>query len=309
MTNLELLKYCYENPEKFLDKNYMFPEKDPQLSQYVAKTKSIKNKLIAIKEIIGKAGAGSTVDAVLADLSLELRKHANYSEFGAFVNACDSNIHEVSKHPQLLKTITLLYLQKRDLNDIVPSEWIQAIIDKGASRKKGSVGEKKLADILSHKGYRQVHKMEDFMKGSHVFAKFTKNGDFSHKNIKKVFGIRIGSKTQNKKLDLFIKTTKNKIYLLEAKHLNVGGGEQDKQIKELIDILNLKSGDDSYHFISYLDGIHSNTLLNPENRGKTATRDNKVPTQYRDILRRLKNNPRNYWINTAGFEKLFVGRR
>ena len=136
MNNIKLLEYCVMRPETFLDANYMFVEKDNGLNKYVNKTKSIKHKLIAIKETINKNKSKSVVNQLLDELQKELGNYANYSEFGAFVNACDSKIEEVYNDKILLKEITLLYLKKRDLNDIVPSEWIQALIDKGSSRKK-----------------------------------------------------------------------------------------------------------------------------------------------------------------------------
>lgn len=280
----------------------MFVEKDPHLILYVNKTKVIKNKLIAIKETLGKKGSGKVIDQLFDELQSELGDYSNYSEFGAFVNACDSNINEVYVDSFLLRKITELYLEKRDLNDIVPSEWIQALIDKGTSRKKGQAGENKLISILGKLGFKSVKKIKEFNKLNKCIAKCSNRGDFSNKGIKNNFGIKIGKNTQNKKLDLIIKVG-NQIYFLEAKHLNTGGGGQDKQIKELIDVIKKKS-DRNYHFVAFLDGIHSNTLLNVPNLPKNS-KTGKVYSQYKDILKYLRPNTNNYWVNTAGFRKLF----
>src|SRR3989344_7403744 len=134
MDNIKLLEYCVKNPETFLDYNYMFVDKDKNLNKYTNKTKLIKHKLIALKETINKNKSKNIVTQLLAELQRELGNYANYSEFGAFINACDSKIEEVYNDKILLKEITILYLKKRELNDIVPSEWIQALIDKGSSR-------------------------------------------------------------------------------------------------------------------------------------------------------------------------------
>ncbi|TSC90581.1 MAG: hypothetical protein G01um10142_368 [Parcubacteria group bacterium Gr01-1014_2] len=136
MTSLELFEYCKKNPEEFLDTNYMFIEKDLKIDSYTEKTKIIKIKLIAIKEVSSKKESEKVLGQLFKELQKELGEYANYSEFGAFVNACDSKIEEVFDDITLLKKITKLYLDKRDLNEIVPSEWIQALIDKGSSRKK-----------------------------------------------------------------------------------------------------------------------------------------------------------------------------
>lgn len=299
MDNLELLEYCNKNPEKFLDKNYMFLDKHKELSLYVSKTKDIKNKLIAIRELLDKKSAIHVIEQLFIDLQKELNKHSNFSEFISFVNACDSRLEEVKNDMDLLKQTTFLYLQYRDLNDIVPSDWVQALVDKSTSSKKGHSGENKLIDLLDKMGYKLARNLKDFNSNQRCVAKFTNKGDFSNKNLRKVFNVKIGKSTQNKKLDLLIKD-KNDTYFLEAKHLNTGGGGQNKQINELIDVIKNKS--DQYHFVAFLDGIHSNTILSASVSGSVSP---KVRAQYKDILKALKINKGNYWINTDGFRKLF----
>lgn len=303
MTNLELFEYCKKNPEKFLDTNYMFIEKNPKLDLYREKTKVIKNKLIAIKEVLNKENSNKILDQLYKELQKELGLYANYSEFGAFVNACDSKIEEVFNDITLLKKITVLYLQKRNLNDIVPSEWIQALIDKGSSRKKGKAGENKLIALLNKFGFLLTKSAEEFNKIEKSVAKFTPSGDFSNLGIKKQFGVEIGKDTQNKKLDLVIKDHKE-FYFLEAKHLNTGGGGQDKQVLELIKVISTKPKSNNHHFLGFLDGLHSNTILNA-----SETEDKEIATkeklQHKAIIEALKINKNNYWLNTAGFKKLF----
>jgi hypothetical protein len=103
------------------------------------------------------------------------------------------------------------------------------------------------------------------------------------------------TKKQNKMLDLIIKNGKQ-IFLLEAKHLNVGGGEQDKQVSELIEIMNLKEDNKNIFYISFLDGTYSNRLL-----GKIDKKSKKNIKQRKEIEKCLKNNPANFWMNTNGF--------
>ncbi len=98
----------------------------------------------------------------------------------------------------------------------------------------------------------------------------------------------------------FLIRHKKDIFILEHKHKKEGGGGQDKQIKELIDVVKIKS--DQHHFVAFLDGIHSNTILAASDRGSVSP---KVKAQYRDILKALRTNKGNYWINTDGFQKLF----
>ena len=310
MDNIKLLKYCIKNPEGFMDKNYMFIKSDPKLNTYKKKTKEIKELLIAIKKVKSKKNVQDTLNQLFEELQNKLKKDANYSEFGCFINACDSYMQEVINNLSLLKKVTDLYLNKRTLNDIVPSEWIQAIIDKGSSRKKGHVGEDKLINILKDKKFVFIKKFSDFKKYKKCVAKFSKSGDFSNKNIKKNLKISFGKGTQGKTLDLIIKDNKD-IYFLEAKHLNTSGGEQNKQVLELIKIINRKPFLKNYHFVAFLDGRYSNVVLNvgkkDENSLKNKNRKKlkKQELQYSDTKEALLRNEGNYWVNTSGFDKLF----
>lgn len=309
MNNIKLLKYCIENPEGFMDKNYMFTKSDPKLNTYERKTKEIKELLIAIKKVKSKKNAQGILNQLFKELHGKLKRDANYSEFGCFINACDSYMQEVINNLDLLKKITGLYLNKRTLNDIVPSEWIQAIIDKGSSRKKGHVGEDKLVNILKNKKFVFVKKFLNFKKHKKCIAKFSKSGDFSNKNIKKNLSVSFGKGTQGKTLDLIIKNNKD-IFFLEAKHLNTGGGEQNKQVLELIKIINRSPSLRNYHFVDFLDGRYSNVILDVSKYETSLKRKNprdfkKEELQYIDIKKALMKNKSNYWINTSGFNKLF----
>ncbi|MDD2730550.1 MAG: DpnII family type II restriction endonuclease [Candidatus Portnoybacteria bacterium] len=197
----------------------------------------------------------------------------------------------------LLKDITKRYFVKRVLNELVPEEWIQAILDSNSSRKKGKCGEIKLGATLKKAGFKEVENWEEFEKIKKSFAEFS--SVFSMKEIRSRLGIKIKTKKQGKKLDLIIKTG-DRVFLVEAKHLNSSGGEQDKQISELIEILSLSEESKNISYLSFLDGSYSNVLL-AENIKKAGK---KLKNQRKDIKKYLAKNENNYWINTAGFEAL-----
>lgn len=303
MNNLKLLKYCAKNPERFLDKTYMFVEKDVNLEKYAQTTKRVKNLLITIQQIKDKKSSAKLLEEIFVELHKTMKKYANYSEFGSFVNACDSSSYEIEYDINLLEKITFLYLEKRDLNEVVPSEWIQAMIDKGSSRKKGSVGEKKLASILIEKGYGSVRTIDEFNVRKKAFAKCSSNGDFSNKGLKRHFNEAIGRNTQGKKLDLVIRNGSD-VYFLEAKHMKISGGEQNKQILELIELLKNKPKREEAHYISFLDGIYFNKLFGSE-KAANKEESNKIKQQSSDIQNSLRKISQNYFINTAGFNRLF----
>ncbi|PIP18091.1 MAG: hypothetical protein COX43_00665 [Parcubacteria group bacterium CG23_combo_of_CG06-09_8_20_14_all_35_9] len=294
--NQRYFKISRQNPEKFLDKFYIFDNKHPDLEKYIANTKEIKNILITLKTLQEKNEKPKIIEKYYFELQNILNDFSNCSEFICFVNACDNILDSVRNDIGLLKEITKKYFDKRILNEVVPEEWIQAILDSKAPTRKGKCGEIKLLYILAKCGFQEVKTWEDFFNKRKRVAKFSKI--FSVKNVRKNLGIKLATKKQNKKLDLIIKIS-NKIFLVEAKHLNTSGGGQDKQISELIEILSLKEKNKNIFYIVFLDGNYSNILLGNEKCG------DKLKTQRKEIQKYLKSNPRNYWLNTNGFISLF----
>lgn len=292
--NLHYFKISQKNLEKPLDGFYMFEEKHPELKKYITNIKEIKNILITIKTLQDKKEESSIINKYFLALSKTINKFSNCSEFACFVNACDSIINEVKNDIELLKKITQKYFAKRVLNEIVPEEWVQAILDTNSSRKKGKCGENKLISLLKNQGYVEVLDWENFFKTNFCVVRFSQK--FNLKNVRKNLDIKIKTKKQNKTLDLIIKA-KNKVFLCEAKHLNVPGGLQNKQMSELIEILGLHEKN-NISYISFLDGRYSNILLSQIGNG------NRIITQRKEIDKCLKSNPNNYWVNTAGFKQL-----
>ena len=130
MDNLNLLKYSVSQPEDFLDGNYMFVKKHKDLDLYASRMKEIKKILMAISREKDHSASGE----LYQKLSGVLEEYANSSEFGCFINACDVRIEYAAANLPVLKKIVWLYLKNRDLRQDAPTEWIQAIIDKGANR-------------------------------------------------------------------------------------------------------------------------------------------------------------------------------
>ena len=293
-SNLYYFKISKDNQEKLLDDFYVFDDKHPDLNKYIENTKEIKNILITIKTLQSKKEKQGVIDKYFLELAGIIGKFSNCSEFACFINACDNIVDGAKKEIGLLKEITERYFVKRKLNEIVPEEWTQALLDTNSSRKKGKCGEKKLIHILKKQGFKEVFAWDDFLKTDYCVVKFSKK--FNLKNVRKNLGVKIKTKKQNKTLDLIIKA-KDKIFLCEAKHLNTSGGGQDKQISELIEIMGLKEKNE-ISYMAFLDGKYSNVLLSDRYGG------DKITKQRKEINKFLENNPNNYWLNTAGFEKL-----
>ncbi len=295
-TNLHYFEISKNNPEQLLDDAYVFDERHPDLDKYIQNAKEIKSILITIRTLVKSNGKREVIDRYFGQLSKIIGKHSNCSEFACFVNACDNIIADAKNEIGLLEKIAEKYFAKRILNEAVPEEWVQALIDKNSSSKKGKSGEKKLVKILEKLGFEEVFDWNDFKIKKCVVMKFSKR--INLKSVRKNLGIKIKTKKQNKTLDLIIKA-QNKIFICEAKHLNTSGGAQDKQISELIEIIGLKEKS-GISYVAFFDGKYSNIFLGGSGGG------DKITAQRKELAKCLRANPQNYWMNTSGFEALFL---
>lgn len=295
-SNLHYFKVSQENLEDSLDDFYVFDKKNFDLEKYATNIKEIKNLLITIKTLKDKKEKSLIIKKYFYNLQSVLNKFSNCSEFVCFVNACDNTLDAVKNDLDLLERITEKYFCNRVLSEIVPEEWVQAILDKNSSSKKGKCGEIKLKSILKENGFIEVKSWLDFSSQNKCVVSFS--SAFNLNKVRKNLGVKIKTKKQNKTLDLIIKSG-DKIFLLEAKHLNTCGGAQDKQISELIEILSLKESNQKIYYISFLDGNYSNNILSEQ------VCSEKLKTQREEIKKYLEQNPNSFWLNTAGFKALF----
>ncbi len=296
LSNLDYFNISKKHLEPYLDEFYIFIKNHSEINEYLENANIIKNILITIKTLKNNNEKVKIIDKYYKELSKNINKYSNATEFSCFVNACDNSIESIKEEIETLKIIVEKYFENRTLNEFTPKEWIQALIDNNSSRKKGRCGEDKLISILSDIGFKVANDLTELKKEKYGVLRFSSKANL--KIIRNEFNLEINTKTQNKNLDLIIKADK-KIFLCEAKHLNTSGGGQDKQIAELIELLNIKENNKNIYFISFLDGKYSNKILDNSFSGP------KLSTQRNQINEFLKNNPNNFWLNTTGFKELF----
>ena len=296
LNNLDYFNISKKHLEPYLDEFYIFINNHPEINEYLENANKIKNILITIKTLKHNNEKIRIIDKYYKELSKNINKYSNANEFSCFVNACDNSIENIKEEIETLKIIVEKYFENRILNEFTPREWIQALIDNNSSRKKGKCGEDKLSSILINIGFEKTTNLVELKEKKFCFLRFSSKINLNL--VRKEFNLEIKTKTQNKNLDLIIKSDK-KIFLCEAKHLNTSGGGQDKQISELIELMNIKENNKNIYLISFLDGKYSNKILDD------SFSSTKILTQRNQIKEFLKNNPNNFWLNTAGFEKLF----
>lgn len=307
LTNLEYLIYAIKNPEKNVDADYSFLKVNNDIEKYISTTKEIKEILITIKQLKSEKVEKEMVDSFYIKLQKVLTKYSNCSEFVCFFKAFGSNLNYVSNDLSLLKKVTDQYIKYRNITELTPREWIQALIDNNSSRKKGHVGERKVIQGLVDLGFELVNNFKDLQNRKMTVAQITKK-EFSLKKIKKELNIKMRGVRQEKVQDVIFKIGKE-YYILEAKNINDEGGAQNGSISELIYLIGVKEKNKNIHFISFMDGkavnnlLHENLLHMQGGLKEIRKANNKREIQRKEIIKNLKNNSSNYFLNTASLKK------
>jgi len=170
--------------------------------------------------------------------------------------------------------------------------------------KNGNLGIYKVSTILEKLGYKKSNDetLKNFVsKKNNKYIQADKKGKKLFKALLGHYKIKfLWSKKKEQKMPDFLIRHKKDIFILEHKHMKEGGGGQDKQANEVISFIGFSEGSPNIHYISFLDGIYFNLFAN-----KKYLKKGKILNQLKNIKQNLKRNKQNYFVNTAGFKKLF----
>jgi hypothetical protein len=317
--NLKIFQYSLNNGEPFIDDYYiksgnLLISKDPEKPTELMKTNSVLIEAIVAynftKRNRNRAAMHKALEVVLTAVK---GKNINYSEFVSFwpvVDISHSIFMKMNHDEQLgtLKKIIDKYIELRhpyySTYGYTPTT-LQVGKDAKAHKESGNLGIRKISTILDAIGFKHVDKdnADDFISaGDKKYIETDKKGKKLFKKLLVAYGIRFSwSRKKEKKLpDALIKYKKD-IFIIEHKHMKESGGGQDKQINEIISLISFKEKNNKIHYISFLDGIYFNLFA------KKDMNDGKILTQFENIKKYLGENRQNYFLNTAGFKKLFYG--
>jgi len=297
--NLEYLKTSINSKEK-PDIRYMALEYHKEIDDMIIANEKINQLMLTIKK--SKEKNTPCFESYEKLYKLVLDGYGSKNALNSFINACDSTVATVKENPESFKQIVDLYLEYRGIPAQISKEFIQATVDKGAQRSLGKTGENKVIKIAENSGFKHAKTISEFFQNDFSITNYTES-------IKDIINKDLNFGSQNKKLDIIFKI-RDSYAFLEAKHIKESGGAQDKQIKELIGLLNIDAGPNNY-MISFMDGVYSNKLLklndnhidNPKTL-LTGKIKNKINRQQYEILTELKNNKKSFWVNTAGLKSL-----
>ena len=292
--NLHYFEVSLKHPEPIWDeKFYPFLES-------VVKKNEYKN-ILTLEDYISKIGEKTTKKDIEGLLNLLKRKGCEKSYFAFFLRTCDLSAAEVTnkKYYSSLERIgatkkaLALYKKTRE-NPKTDRYSLQAYNDAQTAKRRGSAGEDK---VIKLSGLSTASDLDDL---NNKIAKISKSkGKFKMENVKKKIEIKFKFSKGEKVPDCIFKI-KEKIFILEAKHVNGEGGAQNSSISELLSIIELEEDNQSISYISFLDGCYTKylTVSNPDENGTMPEK------QLYRIKKTLEQNKKNYFVNTAGFVQL-----
>ena len=303
-------KYSLKHPESISDKYYTFDKIIVNDKELIKKVEHLRELIISFCVVKNKVAKDEILDEILNVLNSANIQYTEFVSFWATLDFSYSIYKTIPNKKDLLNDILLTYCKRRrKLYDKLgySNVVIQALFDKGSSRRKSSSANNKLSDIIKIIFNNSIHSIdiESFMKNSVSYI-------FPDRGGKKVFSdfvkkinldIRYSKNTQGKIPDLLIKI-RNRFFIVEAKHLKESGGEQNKSVDELIDFIKQKENDKRIHYVSFADGIYFNLFnvnLDHKRNRKTI---NKISIQKENIEKILATNKNNFFVNTAGFISL-----
>lgn len=315
MNNIKILQSSIENPEPFFDEFYSKVGSGPVISQDPASltrlqeaNRRIRDNITAI-EAIQRHGDTAMLNKLIDEIVKCLEVDGiNNSEFTSFweVNDVSFSIYDSMQKDDkriFLSHIINKFIQHRHrlyrqygYSDVT----LQVKADSFAHKRSGSQGNTKFKAIAAEFGLslRPIASFEAYMEGPSAVI-------YPDKENERLFDQLIGdlradfkwgSKHEGKRPDFMIRIKQNHL-IVEHKHMKEAGGGQNKQISEIIDFISHDDSNSNIGYVSFMDGILFNKLF--VGRG-----DRKVNVQREGIYANLKNNPRNYFVNTHGFKEL-----
>ncbi|GIV04537.1 MAG: hypothetical protein KatS3mg016_0112 [Fimbriimonadales bacterium] len=312
--NIEYWVLSLTHPEITGESVYGRDEIIVQDSAYLEAVNRLREHITAYCVLKELGENNETRRRVLIEIDALLRSvdKIQYTEFVAYWKCLDFTFSiylKISDDPQrytLLENALENYCEhRRRLYDRLGYTPViqQALYDSAKARSQGVSGFQKLQQILQQaigKEVPTVSCLTDFVSCQLCQFVPSSNKQELFREIMQSLHAKyeFGAMYQKKVPDLMVKV-REKVFVIEAKHIKEPGGAQNKQIAELISYIRQKEGRQSpVRYIAFLDGLYFNLLAG-------ATENTKLAHQRQEIVDALKENPCNYFVNTVGLLHLF----
>jgi len=290
--NQYYFKYSLDHPEPIWDeKFYPFLESIVDKKEY--------SNILAFEDYISKISSKLTDKEIETLLNLLRNEGCEKSYFAFFLRTCDLSADEItnegyyslSERTKATRKALAIYFEERGISKTDRLS-VQAYNDAQTAKRRSDAGEKK---VIKLSGLPVATEIADL--GNRISKINKSEGNFKMRDIKKTFGIEFSFKKDKDKVPDCIFKMKDKIFILEAKHVNGEGGAQNSSISELVSILELKETNPKIFYIAFLDGCYTKYLT----VSKPSKDGTKLEKQLYRITKALNGNKNNYFVNTAGF--------
>jgi len=314
--NVVLFEYCLKNPEPYIEDDYMKNGALVISGASEDKTNLMKINSDLIDSISMYALALKKSDKYIQDealsniLELIGNDGVNFSEFVSFWPVVDisySIFQKLDDHGkrQVLKIVTEKYIELR--HDLYKSHGYSPVTlqvgkDAKAHKENGPLGLKKVGRILSSMGFKRADTETPALfleEGDKKYIEADKKGKVLFKQLIDIYELNfMWRRDHDNKMPDFLVRLSDDIFIIEHKHVKESGGGQDKQFSEVISFVGYSEKDPRIHYLSFVDGIYFNQFT----EGRS---DTKLANQFDNIKDNLSKNRQNYFVNTAGFKRLF----
>ena len=315
MNNYEYFDYSRSNPEELFDPFYkkgivVIPQDANTHNKLTLNNAKMIERITAFKYLVSKQY--TLKDKFVLDVEneivyiLQTTPNINYSAFSQFFmvyNSTYSYFCCLDKVGQVnfVYEMLLRYCEERHdlyLNHGYSNAILQVMSDNYSHKRNGKTSIEKVLSILSKYNLKRISTLKDTDSTNYYFLP-DKGDSYLFELFIKKYNLKMESRAieQNKLPDIVFNCD-GQIYICELKTMKGSGGGQNKQIVELAYFINFSECDDRFHYVAFLDGDYANRLFNSNMP--------KIASQRSDIEKALKNNERNYFVNTAGFKKLIL---
>lgn len=309
-TNLDFLEYSKNKPEDIFDPFYktnevVIPTTKAEHNTLVDNNEKLI-KLITAFDVLEeryKSCSNNITDKIVSDIIniLDNTKDINYSPFAQFFMVYNFNFSLYKDQTSKDKKITVYEMLKRYckerhnmyLSHGYSNSTLQVMCDNYAHKRKSKAGIKKVEKILSaHITKHLKNKFNLISEDDYYFLPDKGDKDiFEH--MLKTLNIKMESrKIEQGKLPDIVFKHNGHYYICELKTMKEGGGGQNKQVVEFAYFIRFSEDNKNIHYITFLDSNYANILFTDNSP--------KVSSQREDVLKALKNNPQNYFLNTKG---------
>lgn len=310
--NETVLKRCIENPEPFVEDFYVKDHliitlrRSEEANELMRANIQILDLITAFQ--VASDENNKTFCAKIIDKIIPLLETSeiNNSEFTSFWEVNDTSYSMYRKLSDEAK--------KHFLNDIIPrfithrhqmykehgytATTLQVKADSFAHKRSGELGTKKVKSIFERFGLEQLKKSQQWSDCRSFYIGADKQDKKIFDAILGEMKIRFewGTHHKGKRPDFLIRYG-TELLIVEHKHMKEAGGGQDKQIVEISEFVSQRESSPNVHYVAFLDGILFNMLFVNPSWGKPQE-------QNRQIQQALKENKKNYFVNTYGFNLL-----